>query len=305
LAASAACPAGRAAARVKGKRKGAPILVVDTQVHIWAANTPERPWGEGMENRAHLPVPLGQQELLRLMDQAGVDRAVLIPPSLDGDRNDLCLAAAQQHPDRFAVMGRLLLTHPAAPARLEQMKRQKGMLGVRLTFHRDDDRPLLTNGAADWFWPAAERLAIPVMVHAPERLAQIGEIAARHPGLKIIADHMGFARETMDAEAKAGADRVADLARYPNVYVKVSALPCYSSQAYPFRNLHEPLKRVIDAFGVRRSFWGSDYSRLPQSCSYRQAVTMFTEELDFLSPTDLEWVMGRAALACLNWRDAG
>jgi predicted TIM-barrel fold metal-dependent hydrolase len=184
------------------------------------------------------------------------------------------------------------------------MKHQKGMLGVRLTFHRDDDRPLLTNGVADWFWPAAQRLEIPVMVHAPERLAAIGDIAARHPGLKIIVDHMGFARETADSEAKAGAERIVALARYPNVYVKVSALPCYSSEPYPFRNLHDPLKRVIDGFGAKRSFWGSDYSRLPRSCTYRQAVTMFTDELDFLSASDLEWVMGRAALECLNWRAA-
>ena len=278
------------------------IIVVDTQVHIWAANTPERPWGEGMENRAHLPVPLGREELLVAMAEAGVGRAILIPPSLDLDRNDLCLAAAQKYPDRFAVMGRLFLSHPSALARLAEMKQQPGMLGVRLTFHRDDDRPLLTNGVADWFWPAAERLNIPVMVHAPERLNVIADIAARHPGLTLIIDHMGFARETMDEAADAGATRVLALARYPNVSVKVSALPCYSTQAYPFRNLHQPLRRVIEGFGVKRSFWGSDYSRLPRNCSYAQAVTMFTEELDFLSAADLEWVMGRAALECLNWR---
>jgi predicted TIM-barrel fold metal-dependent hydrolase len=255
-----------------------------------------------MENRAHLPVPLGHEKLLVSMDEAGIDRAILIPPSLDLDRNDLCLAAARQYPDRFAVMGRLFLGHPSAPARLAAMKHQPGMLGVRLTFHRDDDRPLLTNGVADWFWPAAERLNIPVMVHAPERLNVIANIAARHPSLKLIVDHMGFARETMDEKANAGADRVLALARYPNVYVKVSALPCYSSQSYPFGNLQQALRRVIEGFGVGKSFWGSDYSRLPRTCSYAQAVTMFTEELDFLSPADLEWVMGRAALECLNWR---
>jgi predicted TIM-barrel fold metal-dependent hydrolase len=286
-------------------RKGeTAIIVVDTQVHIWAANTPERPWGEGMEKRAHLPVPLTHEKLLTVMDDAGVDRVILVPPSLDGDRNDLCLAAAAQHPDRFAVMGRLFIDQPSARHRLDAMKHQKGMLGLRLTFHRDNDRPLLSNGAADWLWPAAERLGMPVMVHAPERLAIIGTIAARHPDLKIIVDHMGFARETMDAAAKAGADRILNLAQYPNVAVKVSALPCYSSEPYPFRNLHEPLKRIIDGFGVRRSFWGSDLSRLPASCSYRQAATMFTEELDFLSQSDLEWIMGRGVLEYLGWQTA-
>ncbi len=257
---------------------------------------------EGMENRAHLPVPLDHPTLLKLMDQAGVDRAILVPPSLDGDRNDLCLDAAREHPDRFAVMGRVLLDKPYARARLEEMKHQKGMLGVRLTFHRDNDRPLLTNGAADWFWPVAERLQIPVMLHAPERLEEVANIASRHEGLTIIVDHMGFARETMDERAGEAADRILALAPYPNVSVKVSALPCYSSNPYPFRNLHDALKRVIEGFGVKRSFWGSDFSRLPKGCSYGQAVTMFTEELDFLSPADLEWVMGKAVANCLGWQ---
>jgi predicted TIM-barrel fold metal-dependent hydrolase len=256
---------------------------------------------EGMENRAHLPVPLDADMLLAEMDKAGVDKAVLVPPSLDGDRNDLCLAAAAAHPDRFRVMGRLLLDKPYAPLRLQEMASQKHMLGVRLTFHRDNDRPLLTNGKADWFWPAAEWANIPVMLHAPERLPQVGEIAARHPGLRLIVDHMGFARETMDGHAKEGADRLLTLAKYPNVSVKVSAAPCYSTEPYPFRNLHEPIRRIIEGFGVKRSFWGSDFSRLPHGVSYRQAVTMFTEELTFLSRDDLDWIMGRAAMECLGW----
>ncbi len=277
------------------------MMVIDSQVHIWAANTPERPWMEGMEKRAHMPVPLTADLLWSHMQEAGVTHAILVPPSLDGDRNDLCLAAAQAHPDRFAVMGRLLLNKPGAREKLVAMKSQPGMLGVRLTFHRDNDRPWLTDGTADWFWPEAEKLGLPVMVHAPERLPKIAEIARRHPDLTIIVDHMGFARETMDDEAPGGADRILQLADLPNVSVKVSAMPCFSSEPYPFRNLHEPLKRVIAGFGVKRSFWGSDFSRLPETCSYRQAVTMFTEDLDFLKGQDLEWVMGRGLATLLGW----
>src|SRR4029077_15749827 len=131
------------------------------------------------------------------MDQAGVDAAILVPPSFDGDRNDYALEAASKHPDRLAVMGRVTLEGGGAQADLSGLKKQPGMLGVRLTFHRDKDRPWLTDGTADWFWPAAKRHAIPGRVHAPERIATVHEIAARHPGLTIIYDHMGFARETM------------------------------------------------------------------------------------------------------------
>jgi predicted TIM-barrel fold metal-dependent hydrolase len=276
------------------------VKVIDSQVHIWAADTPERPWAAGMQNRAHLPEPLGYDKLLTWMDAAGVDAAVLVPPSLEGDRNDLALEAAGKFPHRFAVMGRIALDRPNREA-VKTWKQQPGMLGVRLTFHRPDTRPALTDGTADWFWPAAEEFGIPVMVHAPERLPVLAAIAERHPGLCLIVDHMGFARETMDDKALAATDRLAALAGLPNVFVKVSALPCYSSESYPFGNLDEPLRRIIRAFGPRRCFWGSDLSRMLEHCSYRQGVTHFTQELEFLSPDDLEWIMGRGLAECLGW----
>jgi L-fuconolactonase len=234
------------------------------------------------------------------MDRAGVDRAILVPPSFDADRNDYALDGARRYPDRFAVMGRVALKTGAGRDLLKGWRDQRGMLGVRLTFHRDADRPWLTDGTADWFWPEAERNDIPVMVHAPERLAEIGDVAARHPKLRIIVDHMGFARATMDDKAAPAVERMNALARYPNVFVKVSALPCFSTEPYPFINLREPLRRVIDAFGPRRAFWGSDITRVLTS-SYRQTVTHVTEELDFLSAGDLEWIMGRGLADCLRW----
>ncbi len=277
------------------------MQIIDSQVHIWAENTADRPWAPNMEGRAHLAEPLSAEGLLAMMDEAGVDAAILVPPSLEGDRNDLCLAAARKFSDRFAVMGRIDLARLESRAALATWRQQPGMLGLRLTFHRPDTRPQLTDGTADWLWPAAERHGVPLMVHVPERLPKLAEIAERHPGLTIIVDHMGFGRETMDANAPAGAARVAALAHCSNVFVKVSALPCFSSEPYPFRNLNEPLRRVIEAFGPRRCFWGTDLSRTLEHCTYRQGVTHFTQELDFLTADDLEWIMGRGLRECLHW----
>lgn len=272
------------------------MLIIDSQVHIWPPDRPDRPLiRDGRENS-----PYRYEQLVTDMDRAGVDCAVLVPPSIEGNRNDYALEAVQKYPGRFAVMGRFPLD-TGKGHNLTGWRQQPGMLGMRLTFHRDADRPWLTDGTADWFWPEAERHDIPVMVHAPERLAQIGEIAARHPKLRIIVDHMGFARATIDAEALPAAERISALARHPNVFVKVSALPCFSTEPYPFKNLREPLRRVIEAFGPRRCFWGSDITRVPKSCNLRQVVTHFTEELDFLSAGDLEWIMGHGLLECLRW----
>ena len=87
----------------------------------------------------------------------------------------------------------------------------------------------------------------------------------------------------------------------PNVALKATGAPGYATSPYPFRNLHDPLHRLFDAFGPDRFFWGTDITRMP--CSYRQCVTMFTEELPWLRGRDLETVMGEGIRAWLGWTD--
>src|SRR5687768_15633811 len=88
------------------------MVIIDAQVHVWGPDTPERPWSPDGAANAHRSVPLGKDELLREMDAAGVDRVVIVPPSWEGDRNDLALEAARLHPDRFGIMGRLPIEKP-------------------------------------------------------------------------------------------------------------------------------------------------------------------------------------------------
>jgi hypothetical protein len=87
--------------------------------------------------------------------------------------------------------------------------------------------------------------------------------------------------------------------KHANVAVKASCLPFYTTQAYPFPNLHDHICSAYDAFGPQRLFWGTDLSRLP--CSYREGLTLFTEELPWLSLTDKEWIMGRAFCDWFDW----
>src|SRR5574341_2155722 len=116
------------------------MLVTDSQVHIWGADTRARPWPAGRAHQAQKPYPVTKDMLLAEMDEAGVDRVVLVPPSWEGDRNDLALEAARRHPDRFAVMGRLALDRPESRALVDGWRSQPGMLGMRFTFHSEQQR---------------------------------------------------------------------------------------------------------------------------------------------------------------------
>ncbi len=275
------------------------MVIVDAQVHIWGPDTPQRPWAPEGANQAHRPVPLGKDELLGEMDAAGVNRVVIVPPSGEGDRHDLALEAARLHPDRFAVMGRLPIEQPESRTLVENWRQQPGMLGVRLTFHRGQYRAWLTDGTADWFWAAAERAGVPTMVFAPGQVPKIGEIAEHHPGLRLVLDHLALSTEIRDAALGPALEPILAAARHPNIAVKATAMPCYVTEPYPFPSLHQYVRRVVDAYGPQRVFWGTDLTRL--SCPYRQAVTLFTEELDFLADEDKEWIMGRGIAEWLGW----
>src|SRR6476646_10583025 len=114
-------------------------------------------------------------------------------------------------------------------------------------------------------------------------MTEVGVSAARHPGLKLHIDHCGRrggAGGSKDAAAFNDLGDMLALAKHPNVAVKLSGAPSYSNQPYPYRNIHTYLHQIFDAFGPRRCFWGTDITRMP--CSYRQCVTMFTEELELL-----------------------
>jgi len=275
------------------------MLIVDAQVHLWGADTPDRPWPPGEAHRAQKPHPVTKDMALEGMKEAGVDRVVIVPPSWEGDRNDLALEAARLHPDRFAVMGRLAIEKPESRVLVDGWKRQPGMLGMRFTFSTERQRPWLTDGTADWLWTAAERAGIPVMMSVAGSFAAVDRIAERHPGLRLVIDHLGIRSGSKGTEAFTGLPELCTLARRGNIAVKASALPCYSTEPYPFPGLHAHIRRVYDAFGPRRTLWGTDWTRLP--CPWRQAVTLFTEELPWLSGQDKEWIMGRAICEWLGW----
>jgi L-fuconolactonase len=288
-------------------------MIIDAQIHLWEAHRPDRPWPAEQIGkpsfvtmpgaRPHRPEPLGEDEAIAMMDEIGVDRAVIVPPSPVGDSNDTALEAVARFPERFAIMGRFNPEADGARERLETWLDQPGMLGIRMTFFREHWARWLAPGVIDWYWSALERLNIPLMALAYGRMKQVGALAQLHPRLTIIIDHMGRQSALRDEEAFADLGEMLALAKFPNVAIKASSLPCYSNEAYPFPKLTPYLQRTFEAFGADRMMWGSDVTRLP--CSYRECLDHFKHELPFLTDDDRARVLGGTAARLLRWPEKG
>ena len=141
------------------------------------------------------------------------------------------------------------------------------------------------------------------MFFAPGNIPKFASIAERHPGLPMIIDHMSLNQDI----AQGGPHRArpsmrsVEIAKFPNVSVKVSSAPNFSKEPYPWRDTFDAIKRCFDAYGPRRCYWGTDLTNSLAKATYRQRITQFTEELPFLSEQDKDWVMGKAILERLKW----
>ncbi len=269
------------------------MLIVDAQIHIWSKGTTIPP---------HRTAPYSMEQALADMDAAGVRAAVIHPPGWDPDSMDLAADAVRAHPGRFAILGRFAVDRPESRDLVAGWKSRPGMLGLRLALLQPHQQTWMTDGTMDWLWPAAERAGIPIALLTNDAHAcpsTMDRIAEHHPGLKLIVDHFGAVRLKKGDDAFVTLPKLVTLAKRPNIAVKVTAGPVFATDSYPFRSLHPVYRRIHDAFGPHRMFWGTDITRMP--CAWRQCVTAMTEESPWLSERDKALIMGRALCDWLGW----
>ncbi|MGB7302225.1 MAG: amidohydrolase family protein [Burkholderiaceae bacterium] len=272
------------------------MQIIDAQIHLWGSGLPS--------NAAHRQVTsFTTDQALAMMDEAGVDAAIIHPPSWDPNSDQMAFDAVRNHPTRFAIMGDVPLDNPASAARIATWRDQPGMLGLRYMLITEQARKAISDGSLNWLWTAAEIAGVPIALLATHSLKDIGLVAQRHPDLRITIDHLGGlgGNTTLkDAAAMTHMPELLALARLPNVAVKATGAPGYSSEDYPFPAMHEYLKQIYDAFGPERMFWGTDITKMP--VSWRLCIDMFTEALPWLNEQDKSLIMGEAICRWWGWQ---
>jgi predicted TIM-barrel fold metal-dependent hydrolase len=288
------------------------LEVIDAQLHCWEADNPHRPWRADYgtrdpveaANRAHQSEhPITYGDLIARMDATGVDGALLVTPAVYGADNTYTLEAAARHPGRFAVVGRVDPEAPDIEERLASWQEQPGMLGIRLLIGSEKERAAFRAGKLDRVFSAAARHAIPVCVFPPGILPELARVASAHPDLQLVIDHLGLSQPPlMQAEADpfGRLPELLELARLPNIAVKLTALPALSSRKFPFDDIWPALHRVLNAFGPRRLVWGSDHTRTASLHTYTEALT-YLRDTNEVSSADKVQLLGGSLRRLFGW----
>ena len=88
---------------------------------------------------------------------------------------------------------------------------------------------------------------------------QLDAVAGRYPGITWIIDHLMYPEPAMAATGWRDYEPVLELARHPNVRLTISDVHSRSDEGFPYRDLHEVVRRAVDAFGIERCLWGTGY----------------------------------------------
>ena len=153
-----------------------------------------------------------------MMDQAGVDRVVIVPPTLERERLDYAQEAVKRYPGRFAIMGRIALNDPTTARRFPTWREQPGARyrveyrwrAGSMAYGRD--RGLVFVGGREGGHSGH--------VLTTGHRHQFARIAERHSQLVLIIDHMGVSSEAVRNKAlPAAIHQSVALAKYPNVSV--------------------------------------------------------------------------------------
>lgn len=194
---------------------------------------------------------------LKRLDEEGIDRAVIVHPEPYGDDHRLIVDCLNREPQRLRGTSLFYPKDPDAPQKLESLvKKMPHIVSTRFHAHRGKETYIdsFADQGARALWKKAVDLDLVVELHiGPNYAAQAGKLIEEFNGCKVLVDHLA---EPDLGSAVEFAD-VLDLAKYPNVYMKLSGIGHFAKDAPHYESAMPFTSRVIREFGVDRMVWGS------------------------------------------------
>ena len=217
-------------------------------------------------------------EMVAAMDKVGVDGAIFIS-AFSMYRYDASYAVEVQraHPGRFAIVKPVDPDDLTVADVVADWKKTPGTVGIRIMLTQEAKRdPMTRASTGSHARPFATTFRS--MSCAGAILTRALRLIDRHPDTRFILDHLGIMQPRVPpAPPQPWPDlpKVLELARRPNVVIKVSGACTLSREPYPFPDIWDPLARVFDAWGFDRCLWGTDWTRAFAVVNYEQAVEPF------------------------------
>jgi predicted TIM-barrel fold metal-dependent hydrolase len=235
------------------------------------------------------------EQLVAAMDAAGVQKAAIVQASTCyGHDNSYVADAVAAYPKRFTGVFSVDVLATDATERMRYWY-GKGLTGMRLfTFGStmSEQASWLDDPKSYPSWTCAGELGLSVCLQmSAKAIPQAIRMAGRFPNVRIILDH-GARPVLEDGPPYNGAASLFELARFPNVYLKLTPRIFAESR----RGKATPdtfFPRLVAEFGASRLAWGSNYPSSEGKLPALLAVAR--QSLACLPKSDQDWIFARTA----------
>jgi L-fuconolactonase len=271
--------------------------VVDAHQHFWDPARADYPWMTG--DAARLRRAYGPADLEPHLRACGVDRTIVVQARMDVAETHELLEIAAGTDFVAGVVGWVDLIGPDVAGALAELRAAPGgsrLVGIRHQVHDEPDaawllRPEVQRGLAA---VGDAGLAYDLLVRARELPAAV-ETARRHPGLRLVVDHLAkppIASGEIDAWAAA----MAPFAALDHVSCKLSGMVTEADPAtWTPAGLEPYVRHVLDLFGPGRCLFGSDWPVCTLVAPYERVVEALEECLRGLTEAGRAAVFGASA----------
>jgi predicted TIM-barrel fold metal-dependent hydrolase len=274
------------------------MAVIDAQVHVYEPDHPGRPWIQKLHGEPHNT----GAEQVAYMDAVGVDGAIIVS-TYTSYRFDASYAEEvhASYPDRFRLVKPVDTTDPAVREVIADWAARPGAAGVRVMLSFAETRNPLDPGL-NLAVAAAAAHDLPMNILVWNELDAARTLIERHPDTLFLIDHLGILQPFRPDHPNVWEDlpKVLALAELDNVCVKVTGAGTLSTRPFPYEDIWDPVLRIVDAYGVDRCLWGTDWTRATKWLSYQQGVDAFQMTSHF-SDSDRAMLMGGTAEKIYGW----
>ncbi|MGD0019016.1 MAG: amidohydrolase family protein [Candidatus Limnocylindrales bacterium] len=275
-------------------------IVVDAHHHFWDTSDRTYDYYWMTDELAAIRGRFGPDDMRPLLAARGIDRTVLIQtiPSLPETEQFLATAAATDFV--AGVVGWVDLTDPDVASTLARLKARpdgRKLVGIRHQAHDEPDpdwlrRPDVQRGIGA---VGEAGLTYDVLVRSRELPAALDLVRA-FPENSFVIDHI--AKPCIrEHEIEPWASRMAPLAAFPKVWVKLSGMIEEDDWAsWTADDLKPYVQRLLDWFGPGRLIFGSNWPVCLLAGSYARVFDALVEALGDIPRRDRERIFGANAL---------
>jgi L-fuconolactonase len=273
--------------------------IIDIHPHIVSPDTKKYPLDPlgGTQSTWSTERPTTYDDLLRAMDEAGVAKAAIVHSSTAyGFDNSYVADAVAAVPSRFTGVYSIDVLAPDAIKTFDHWL-GRGCSGMRLFTTGStlpDQATWFAKPASYPFWEHASAKNISVCVQMKQDgIPLLRDIMDRFPKVVMILDHLSQTPFS-DGPPYAAAENFLALAKYNQVYLKVSPNNWSPKKGWGKGAPETFFGKLIDTFGAERIAWGSNFPNSPGTM--KEILGAAQQAFSFAKASDQDWIFGKTAL---------